>query len=212
MDINNINNLIPLILYLSKNVELKYVVYKNTKFENQKNNWNETNSKYSCNGYFECDFEIIKCHQPIIINNNKRYKVSDKKNIKYEVMLNNSNLDIETYNFDILKDKKIKKRLIHILENLPSLDDKVICDKKLTFVNDAGFNKDHRGSDHTKIVLDFNDIYTFRPKTIRDICEAILRIKSHKFDNWYELFINCYEEKDENNKEIIIHFDFDHGS
>jgi hypothetical protein len=84
-------------------------------------------------------------------------------------------------------------------------DMSLISKKPLRFLNTSGFNHDHRGSDHTKIILDFHSQYVPKYKintidgepyysiTFTDFVDACYRVKSHKFENHYEMFlhINC---------------------
>ncbi len=73
------------------------------------------------------------------------------------------------------------------------------------------FNEDHRGSDHLRILLDFpHQIELPSFFTLKDLAESVFRLKSHKFDTFYEMFTamdllqsdNCY----------IGDLCYDHGS
>lgn len=98
----------------------------------------------------------------------------------------------------------------------------VIFPEKMTvkFINVSGFNSDHRGSDHTKIKLDVHREFTLRGPTLRDFVEGFFRIKSHKFDLWYELFtdIQKFQLSKSNPSDpsaqsnLTLWFSFDHGS
>jgi hypothetical protein len=83
--------------------------------------------------------------------------------------------------------------------------------KILILRNDNGVNDDHRGSDHTQIRLDFNEIWVCRGNKMADLAEAYFRVKSHKFENCYELLCGINSIK-EINQGYIITLGFDHGS
>ncbi len=91
---------------------------------------------------------------------------------------------------------------------------------KVEFVNPHGVNNDHRGSDHTEIGLDFHDYWVLRGPKLRDFVEGYFRVKSHKFENWYELFgdvqkcelVQNHVNEPEKTATLTFTFDFDHGS
>ncbi len=95
---------------------------------------------------------------------------------------------------------------------------KTLSDIKLKFgdlhlINSCGFNEDHRGSDHTMIKLDFHDDYELPDMcSLEEFANACYRLKSHKFDYWYELFCGCSVTRDEDNNTVTITISFDHGS
>lgn len=84
--------------------------------------------------------------------------------------------------------------------------------KYIELINKRGFNNDHRGSNNTKVTLDFHDKYVIKNKscTIGNFADACYRIKSHKFDYWYELY--TYVLVSSNGRHIKLNFEFDHGS
>lgn len=87
-------------------------------------------------------------------------------------------------------------------------------DLRVTLHNGCGINDDHRGSDHTDIYLDFNSTWVLTGPTLRDLVEGLYRVKSHKFDRNYEMFIEatlkCLGQ--DGQRELHVHLVFDHGS
>ncbi len=77
----------------------------------------------------------------------------------------------------------------------------------------AGFNDDGRGADWTSIELDYHEHFTIKKEliTVGDVADAYYRIKSHKFDAYYELFIGVKRVTLENGI-LEAWLDFDHGS
>ncbi len=79
----------------------------------------------------------------------------------------------------------------------------------LTIENESGINPDHRGATHCK--LDKDSLYEEHveislPCTILQFAQALFRIKSHKWDMWYELYSVCdYDDG-------TLSVGFDHGS
>ena len=54
--------------------------------------------------------------------------------------------------------------------------------------NSFGVNEDHRGSDHCEVKLPQETKVRFRNSvSLYDFIIGFIRIKSHKFDTWYEL-------------------------
>jgi len=81
----------------------------------------------------------------------------------------------------------------------------------IKFYNPHGYNEDHRGSDHCKIRLPFNDTIernTFL--TLQDFAIIYYTMKSHKWDTNYEMFCGATHTKYNHN--IFIRLEFDHGS
>ncbi len=79
----------------------------------------------------------------------------------------------------------------------------------LEIQNEAGINYDHRGSTHCKLGGDnlFEDTVEISlPCTIVQFAEALFRIKSHKWDYYYEL----YSSADYDDGTLLL--DFAHGS
>jgi hypothetical protein len=86
----------------------------------------------------------------------------------------------------------------------------------LRFLNESGFNTDIRGSDSTSIILDYNRVWKIDPDengmfSFSAIAEACYRVKSHKFDAWYELYSSAKLVK-EWNSVITVNLTYDHGS
>lgn len=95
---------------------------------------------------------------------------------------------------------------------------KVECfDPKKTVIlhNLVGINRDRRGTIKLDKKFRFHKEWRLRDNTLLSLLEGLFQIKSHKFDNWYELFVDCadYLEEFESGKEYLhIFLDFDHGS
>lgn len=90
--------------------------------------------------------------------------------------------------------------------------------KTIQLVNeDFGINEDTRGSCMADWVFEFQSEITFTKKegylTLRDIARILPWIKSHKIDNWYEMYCGIKEVlRDYENESIHFVFHFDHGS
>ncbi|AEQ60172.1 hypothetical protein [Acanthamoeba castellanii mamavirus] len=94
---------------------------------------------------------------------------------------------------------------------------------KLTLINNDGVNVDRRGVRDIDWKLHFWPeyvIYNEKNITFHDLIIACHKIKSHKFDRWYEMYRAKFDEfyvlKNSNgkkvNKEITAIVLFDHGS
>lgn len=84
----------------------------------------------------------------------------------------------------------------------------------LYLINNDGFNKDHRGSDHFRYKIPFDTVHRMVNPTLKDFINALYLLKSHKCDNWYELFTDATlkHKKYEYNDVCEITLGFDHGS
>ena len=103
----------------------------------------------------------------------------------------------------------------YVINKVEHYIDMIKTNKKIlpniTLHNLAGYNSDKRGSDRTCPVLDFSTTYKVEGNTITDLAEAYYRVKSHKFDNWYEMFMKVVEVN-KNQDTFDVYIDFDHGS
>lgn len=57
--------------------------------------------------------------------------------------------------------------------------------------NSTGYHFSHRGSDHTKIKLDYHQQYVLQNSCYWAISDALYRIKSHKFEYSSEVYDRC---------------------
>jgi hypothetical protein len=199
LKINTKDKFDNLINYIYNTVTIKYVYIvkdnKKIKYYNRKNQWNEkgyTNDG-ECNGYFECDLD-----DHIYTNEKIHYVFNYVPNLNFN------------YGKEIaLDDKEVK-----ILSENKLNDIYLKCCDTIILNNLDGYNEDHRGADHTKLMLDFHRQIILKPTDnkiyFKDFVDACFRIKSHKFDPWYEMYcgVNCIKK----NNKINVSVRFDHGS
>ncbi len=121
------------------------------------------------------------------------------------------------YILDSLNEKNmIDEDIIQIItnidkSNLKPSEIKFITPCDIVFINIRGFNKDHRGQDHTLIKLPFlQEINLKNEFTLENLIDCNYHLKSHKFDYWYELYCGTHCESDTNY--INVFLNFDHGS
>lgn len=108
-------------------------------------------------------------------------------------------------------DKFDRKRFLidlarHELKNvlLTGLDE-------IKIVNRHGKNSDHRGSDHCKVMLPMcSEVILQKHVTLHDIVVAFYKLKSHKWDKHYEMFLRSNVMICGNVANIKLLFD--HGS
>jgi hypothetical protein len=115
------------------------------------------------------------------------------------------------YNINIYEEGGYKN--IHDLLKIYSTDEIILIGaKSFYFYNESGINHDTRGETKCEIELPFqNDLGFQRYISLTDIMDSFYRIKSHKFDKWYELYVRC-ELQDSGNDRYYLIFTFDHGS
>ncbi|BCS83705.1 hypothetical protein QLL95_gp0418 [Cotonvirus japonicus] len=133
------------------------------------------------------------------------------------------------YNYDFMNgnedtyNKKLLKELNEYLTNESPKKLKLEGIVKLTLMNDCGVNEDDRGTQPLDSKLHFWPeyvIYNDKNITFHDLIIASYKIKSHKFENWYEMYCSRLNEfyvlKNSDgkkiNKEILAVVAFDHGS
>lgn len=80
----------------------------------------------------------------------------------------------------------------------------------LTIENASGINEDDRGNDENILLPYIKTIKLNSTFTLNELFVAYHKIKSHKFDYWYELFCNVDITRSDN--KMLIEFSFDHGS
>lgn len=110
-------------------------------------------------------------------------------------------------------DENITNMFLHInslLSNIPLNEIIFSMDKNIKMKNKSGFNHDHRGSDHTLIKLPFKKSCQLNKEfSMQELLTAITNMKSHKFDENYEMFCSAKANIDENINVTLI---FSHGS
>lgn len=184
-----------LVGYIYETHEIKSVVYKGLEYYNQPNQWNDTEPPDTvhdpltrCTGYDECEFEEGK----------ELVRISPKNGEKIKYNIGRIELDADDDSILFQIDKVFGRGGI-------------IHSKPLVLMYDD-FNEDHRGSDHTRIILDFPEEVKLKPSLTKmeDFTDALFRLRSHKFENNYEMYFNTHTEIRKN--EICVTLDFDHGS
>lgn len=174
---------------------LKYVTADGKDYHNRKNMWDHgKDGDQECCGYYDCEFDLPEDPEGSI-----DYTIDYKFDI------------IDEEDFEELEPEKVAKinAILHgdrkaKLFDLPE-------GTTISIVNLDGFNYDHRGSNHTAIRLDYHDYYELNNNNLESLIEALYRIKSHKFDKWYELYtgISRIVRQDD---ALEISVCFDHGS
>ncbi|XWV25565.1 hypothetical protein QJ856_gp0189 [Tupanvirus deep ocean] len=191
-----------LIRYVYQTVRIKYAyTVANdgtiTKYYNRENMWSQPpiDKNESCGGYWDCELEFESADGPI----------------DYKFIYNPDSFDEERCDEEYAMNQNAKDLLLNnTLDNIF-----LKSSKNIIFDNISGFNDDHRGSDHTKICLDFEPHTTIcqvdNKIAFKDFVKACFDIKSHKFDFWYELYCGTKDIKDIGNSYVIT-VCFDHGS
>lgn len=216
--------------FLYKSSELRFVVVDNLIYKNRDNEWSDEVSDQEIFEDFKSDLKIHpnidRCTDYCTCNYSK-----DKEDDQKDEEIDDENHDNHNYIETKSKiDYYIKKEIDELIvnefidngscKNHIDAFEKILLndnyeifpkDKKVIFENIRGFNYDHRGSDHTFIKLDYFDKYQLPDNTLKSFLEGLYKIKSHKFDKWYELFCKIKSLTQKGNQ-IIIQFNFDHGS
>lgn len=193
----------------------------------QQTNIKPCHKDHKCDGYRECDNNRY-CKKNVESNEIEYvysgtfnlYELYDEDYDDYDDYDDNDfdSEDEEIYNS---KDKQLlkitNKKPNEIISQISKLnlfqtnEIKFISNKNIKIINRNGFNKDHRGSDHTLLKLPFvSEVDLGKEFTLYDLLVSNSNLKSHKFENWYELY--CGTDSIQTNNSIIVRLNFDHGS
>jgi len=213
MDIHSNKFWTQLFQIINSCYQVAYITYKGKNYFNCSNTWYD--AKYALK--YMKDNNIVPCHED---NNDEEYTKHVKQSqIEYKFMGNFNYEEI----IDLLiyedENEAFDKVDIHpTIENL-SINFRSLTPEKIIFIsttniilkNDAGINEDYRGADKTHIALPFsNKIKLNKEFTLKDLLVANTQLKSHKFDNNYEMYCGTECEITANN--VIVNINMDHGS
>ncbi len=213
--------------------QVDWVEYQNQIYFNCTNEWNNPNGvikkirqngrlpchkDYPCDGYRDC--EKTKYNKINIEDRNYfKYVFSGSIDIIDLEMWVGKDEDEEAYG-EPDGEKKLNYKndqgIYNVIVQMQNLDlspaqIKFILDKDIVISNISGCNKDHRGSDHTILKLPFvKEVNLGKEFTFYDLLTANSNLKSHKFDNNYEMF--CKASCITLDNLIKIQLDFNHGS
>lgn len=196
--------------FAMKTTEIEYVTYKGKKYYmrgNSLNNGPDERPDYDPD--VECgmhDGYMDGCEAPPEI-----YPENDA-DVEFHLKYNPKNVVWNEDSFSQESQKLIRKIQHTPVEKVrltASADGAVSV---LVMRNPSGINTDHRGCDHCKVHLAFHSDYSLPlPCTLMDFMKAMYRIKSHKWDYWYELYGGATVKSCK--KGIMkVDFSFDHGS
>lgn len=185
-----------IIHWILNNTEFVGVQQNGVTYKELSNAWSkatntEENNTHECTGYFECNANIqhIECdpHAKWLWNYslNSNYQYDKDSGIVYP------------------ESKQVWSCLnTHLNE--------IFIFGTITLINKDGVNPDHRGSDHCLISLPFDKELVLINPTFDQFVIALYRLKSHKFDTWYELYIKSIVTAQANGYECEL--TYDHGS
>jgi len=103
---------------------------------------------------------------------------------------------------------------IRLLPNDITLETIVYLPNSICLNNDIGINDDDRGTEDSELEFgDFHDEWRIEKgyRTVGDIANGFYKIKSHKYENWYE-WIQSITKYEKTPDCIEISFSIDHGS
>ena len=208
-----------LIRYINLNIELKSVSYEGRTYLNRSNRWydrKEEGKSYDpdvrCDGYDECIYNNNSDEDSDDRGIPNKFYVLDSRTIQYNVgysLVGDNIVDNIGYYVEH-EDNVPPEWLISIFEEISgeNLKDIELNFGKIYLTNPCGVNEDHRGSDHTCIILDFEDEYIlYDGCTLYDLAVACFRLRSHKFVNNYEMFLGSKVVKTDSGYSISMLFD-----
>lgn len=185
-----------MIQFANRNTILKGAIYEGKMYYERTNTWSNSDhpddashdKDVVCDGYSKCEDkhdDIIECEPSEV-------------EYVFEQMINDIHDDADCLEFFNRDDNNLDEII-------------VVGHRYISFENMSGINDDHRGSTHCKLTLDYEDTIEFeRYITLKDVCDTFYRLKSHKFDNWYEMYCRTKKMREEQN--YYFELTFDHGS
>jgi hypothetical protein len=189
-----------LLYFVNKCTELKYFMYKNKRYKQYSNIWADgdyIDDTPECESYDTCD--ITKYTNKIVPKH-----CSDVKYITKRKHTDDNWIEEE---MSTIK----KNKMMNILLKYDKKSIVFVGINKYVFINTRGFNEDHRGSTHCKLYVKMENVVGFKGMiTLYDLIHIFYRLKSHKFDKWYEMY--CESKVFSDNNSYIIKLNFDHGS
>lgn len=189
---------------INNGTTLSYVTYKGKKYYERSNMWDgitiRDDQRDPDDPNIECSRYMDGCNAPAEI------LPENESDVKYAIKFMFGRIDIndeEDYSNILTKIKEYGRHNIKF-EGFNRFN-------RVRITNRRGPNEDHRGSTHCKIYLQMHDcVFLERDLTFKDLAIAFYKLKSHKFDKWYELYCNLELRKIRNILEIALRFD--HGS
>ena len=166
-----------MISIIANNTYLSHIIYDDKLYYERTNTWCDTirpdDTQHDIDVYCNLDesntFDEIanKCPKSeIFVNSNEIKYVIAKSPIEYNGIEN-------------------------ILENYSHDDVIFVGYKSILFVNASGINKGHNGSTHCKVNLECQTHVIFNHYiTLNDLADMFYRIKSHKFNYWFDCYKN----------------------
>lgn len=202
IDVTANENVIGDLAYLAmRTTEIEYVIYQEKKYYPRSNQWYdgpderpEHDPDVECEGYMsDCEGE------PEIFP-------KGNEEIKYHLSYDKSQVQWNDESFS-----EENQELIRKIQHADPQNVQLKGSQAILLINPCGVNSDHRGSDHCKVSMDFHSEYILQlPCTLMDFMKAVYRLKSHKWDKWYELYGGVTTEQTSNF--VRACFSFDHGS
>jgi len=208
-----------LTIYCYRAIEIDYIVYNGMIYYQRTNSLHTSiKDRPEHDPDVECSEHLIypdpedRCHilEDIFPDDNE---------VHYELVYNGNKKYLYDDDGDFIDDddydpKEDRSKYTTFLENIKVIGMENIILKNVRSImlyNPSGRNNDHRGSDHCKIDLKYYKNYELDcPVTLKNFFEGLYRMKSHKWDNNYELFGECWPHM--HGEDLHISLKFCHGS
>lgn len=217
---DNLDGLIDVCYQIS---HVKCAIYQNKKYYEYKNPWrlyeqldrpdydqditysHPFRSEIIPNNPFDVNYELLSLTQ-----------IKNRSIVKFREEISSN---LKTFRKSILNDNcnKILENIVTKLIDSDNLDINktknivLYCKHDIHLENINGINYDCRGANRCQLNLPFhNDIEIKTPISLYDFTTELYRLKSHKFDKWYELYCNAKTSIEDNI--LFGKLSFDHGS
>lgn len=150
----------------------------------------------------------------IEFNGSIKIKEEAEHKLKYIISWDTTEREIlnnEMKDLEIKISKNNEQKLFDMLTNIEKYKDYLFFNGKVELRNRSGFNDDERGSNFCLVDIPFHESVTMTNPTLKDIVNMFYKIKSHKFDKWYEMYSSTKIIRKTKNV-LILDIEFDHGS
>ena len=185
--------------YIADTTEFDHVIYNGSHYYEKSNQWQNTDVD---NRPLHDEDEDCELYMERIFNCGAKIFPNADDVVKYVFKMDPENYEDGSF---------VNVDFVNKISGINPKKILLVGYKKLIIRNPHGINYDHRGSTHCNIYLKMHDeITTKKVISLYRLCNYFYKIKSHKWDKWYELY--CRVKTSNVNGVITVDTIFDHGS
>lgn len=194
--------------YIYNSFEIDHFEYQGQRYYEIQNIWSvdAQDQKFVCNNDDVCNIHSTSCENDGVDNDEgcqcfqKIYPQFEDVTyvLKYKQYLDELEPEQEEF-YNLLDNHGANIRIVRKRDN--------VSHESIRVYNMSGENFDHQGSTHCQLDVGMEEnIELALPCSLLELAEALFRIKSHKWDKWYEMYGHAHVQ------DGTLFVSFDHGS